>query len=177
MGAVSIVDIITLAFSVIAAGFAAFTYRANVAHDRKIDTLDAYNRLQEQALDDLQMYMPAEVREIVKNKRSGEYKRLSSYEARIEHFAVGVEQKIYDRKIVYELSNGFLNKVIRARVDIVLDVKEQVGKGGHYAYIRWLYEWMEKEEKRRTRREELLKNPLYKGWDYFLKVGRKILKI
>lgn len=100
MGAVSIVDIITLAFSVIAAGFAAFTYRANVAHDRKIDTLDAYNRLQEQALDDLQMYMPAEVREIVKNKRSGEYKRLSSYVARIEHFAVGVEQEIYDRKIL-----------------------------------------------------------------------------
>lgn len=102
---------------------------------------------------------------------------LIAYVARIEHFAVGVEQEIYDRKIVYELSNGFLNKVIRARVDIVLDVKEQVGKGGHYAYIRWLYEWMEKEEKRRARREELLKNPLYKGGYYFLKVGRKILKI
>lgn len=105
MGNISIIDLISLGFSLIAAGFAVFTYWSNVIHDRKQSTLEAYNILQEQALDKLYVYMPSEIKEIVKNKKSEEYKQIGVYVARIEHFAVGVKQNIYDWKVVYELSH------------------------------------------------------------------------
>lgn len=47
-----------------------------------------------------------DLKEVVKNRRTDEYKQLSSHVARVEHFAVGVNQKIYDLNTAYELSHG-----------------------------------------------------------------------
>ena len=100
MGDITTIDLITISFSVIAAIFSLITYRKSIVHDRQQATLDAYNQLQEQALDHLNYYMPAAIKEIAKDRRSEEYKKLSAYVARIEHFCVGVNQKIYDQKTV-----------------------------------------------------------------------------
>lgn len=89
----TIVEVLSLLFSLAAAAFSVFTYWSNIIHDRKQATLEAYNLLQEQALDQLYVYMPKQLKEIVKNRRSEEYKLLSSYVARVEHFAAGINQK------------------------------------------------------------------------------------
>ena len=143
------IDVISLLFSLAAAGFSVFTYWSNIILDRKKATLEAYNLLQEQALDKLQVYMPAQLKEIVKNRRSEEYKLLSSYVARVEHFAVGVNQKIYDLKTVYELSHGFLDGSIRTRIEILIGRKDEGFDEEFYQNIKLLYKKMdEKSEKR-----------------------------
>lgn len=89
----TILSIIAIVISVISGGFALYTFFWTAARDRQQATLDAYNQLQEQALDHLNLYRPSNIKEIVKDRRSEEYKRLSAYVARIEHFCVGVNQE------------------------------------------------------------------------------------
>ena len=148
----TIIDIITLLFSLCAAAFSVFTYWSNIIHDRKQATLDAYNQLQEQSLDKLYKYMPKELTEVIKNRRSDEYKLLSSYVARVEHFAVGVNQKIYDLNTVYELSHGFLDGSIRNRIEILIERKDEGFNEDFYKNIKLLYRKMDKiTQKRRCR--------------------------
>ena len=145
-----ILDVISIGFSLCAAGFSVFTYWSNIIHDRRKATLDAYNLLQEQALDKLYMYMPKQLREIVGNRRSEEYKLVSSYVARVEHFAVGVNQNIYDLDTVYELSHGFLDGSIRTRIEILIERKEEGFAEEFYCNIKTLLKKMDdKTDKKR----------------------------
>jgi len=116
-------DIITIVSSVTAAVFAVTTYLKDVKHDRLQSTLDAYNSLQEQSLDYLTNYTTDQIKEISKNYRTEEYKLLSTYIARIEHFCVGVNLKIYDRKTVYKLAGGFLDDVIYKKISPMIERK------------------------------------------------------
>ena len=102
----TILSIIAIVLSVISGGFSLYSFVWTARRDRKQATLDAYNQLQEQAFDKLNTYAPAAIREIAKDSKSEQYKTVSGYIARIEHFCVGVNQKIYDRKTVYELAHG-----------------------------------------------------------------------
>lgn len=144
---ISIVDFITLFLSIIATVFSVVTYRNSIIHDRRQATLDAYNQLQEQALDHLNHYMPSETVEIAKNPRSEEYKKVSSYVARVEHFCVGVNQKIYDSETVYALAKDYLDGVIRARIEPIIDRKNKFGSNNYYENIHRVYDWMEKHKK------------------------------
>lgn len=144
---ISIVDFITLFLSIIATVFSVVTYRNSIIHDRRQATLDAYNQLQEQALDHLNYYMPSEIVEIAKNPRSEEYKKVSSYVARVEHFCVGVNQKIYDSETVYALAKDYLDGVIRARIEPIIDRKNKFGSDNYYENIHRVYDWMEKHKK------------------------------
>lgn len=155
MGEITVVDFITIGFSVIAAAFSLITYRKSIIHDRQQATLDAYNQLQEQALDHLNYYVPTRVAEIAKDPRSEEYKKISAYIARIEHFCVGVNQKIYDEKTVYELAHGYLDSSIKKRIEPVIEKKNKFGHD-YYANIHQVYDWMENEPKsgKRKHREE-----------------------
>lgn len=145
----TMVEAISLLFSLAAAAFSVFTYWSNIIHDRKQATLEAYNLLQEQALDQLYVYMPKQLKEIVKNRRSEEYKLLSSYVARVEHFAVGVNQKIYDLNTVYELSHGFLDGGIRTRIEILIGRKDENFDEEFYQNIKVLYEKMDEKTSKR----------------------------
>ena len=69
-------DFITLTFSFIAIIFSVFTFFQNVVHDRKVNTLNAFNVLQEQCFDKLNLYSPSEIKEICKNRKSEKYKIL-----------------------------------------------------------------------------------------------------
>ena len=138
MGEFTPVDLISIGFSVIAAVFSLITYRKSIVHDRQQATLDAYNQLQEQALDHLNLYRPSNIKEIVKDRRSEEYKKLSAYVARIEHFCVGVNQKIYDRKTVYELAHGYLDSSIKKRIEPIIEKKNKFGHD-YYANIHNIY--------------------------------------
>ena len=148
MGEITVVDFITIGFSVIAAAFSLITYRKSIIHDRQQATLDAYNQLQEQALDHLNYYVPTRVAEIAKDPRSEEYKKISAYIARIEHFCVGVNQKIYDEKTVYELAHGYLDSSIKKRIEPIIEKKNKFGHD-YYANIHQVYDWMEAETEKR----------------------------
>lgn len=147
----TILSIIAILISVISGGFALYTFFWTAARDRKQATLDAYNQLQEQALDHLNCYMPAAIKEIAKDRRSEEYKKLSAYVARIEHFCVGVNQKIYDRKTVYELAHGYFDGGLKIRIEPIIERKNQFDHD-YYANIHKVYAWMEKETKKRKKK-------------------------
>ena len=151
MGEFTPVDVITIAFSVIAAVFSLITYRKSIVHDRQQATLDAYNQLQEQALDHLNYYVPTQVAEIAKDPRSDAYKKVSAYIARIEHFCVGVNQKIYDEKTVYELAHGYLDGGIKKRIEPIIERKNRFGHD-YYANIHKVYAWMEQETEKRKKK-------------------------
>lgn len=131
--------------------FAFYTFHWTARRDCKQATLDAYNRLQEQALDALNGYMPAAIQEIAKDQKSAEYKKISTYVARIEHFCVGVNQKIYDRKTVYELAHGYFDCGLKRRIEPIIARKNQSGRD-YYENIHKVYAWMEAETKNRNNR-------------------------
>lgn len=103
-----------------------------------------YNRLQEQALDHINTYAPAQMKEIAKDAHAPEYKTISLYLARIEHFCVGVNQKIYDPKTVYEPAHGYFDGGLKRRVDPIISQKNQSGED-FYANIHKVFVWMENE--------------------------------
>ena len=81
--------------------------------ERKQATIEAYNILQEQALDILNAkYSEKSVEEIAQNHRKEEfreeYKRIGTLLARCEHFAVGIEEETYDFDTLYRLSGKHL---------------------------------------------------------------------
>ena len=135
-------EIVSLILSIAAGAFSVFTFWFAVRHDRKKDTIDAYNQLQEQVLDKLSLYMPKEIEEISKQPRSEEYKTVGHYLARIEHFCVGVREKVYDKNIVIALGNGYLNGVIWSRVQSMVQVKGKV----YYQNYCWLISQMPRME-------------------------------
>ena len=123
-----LLSIFSLLCSFFALGFSVRTHRESVAHDRKQATLDAYNQLQEQVLDKLYTYKPAYIREIAKDKCSEEYKIISTYIARIEHFCVGIEEDIYDMETMYKLSHGFFDASIKYRIMPIIELKNRDSK-------------------------------------------------
>lgn len=145
---IEISDIITIVSSVAAAVFACGTYYKGLRHDKKQDTLDAYNQLQEQALDKLYLIDINEIKEISKNPQNEKYKQISTYIARIEHFCVGVNDDIYDRETVYNLAHGFLDRTIKKRIEPVINRKNFDGKE-YYDNTKKVIIWMNEETKRK----------------------------
>ena len=149
----TILSTIAIVLSVISGGFTFYTFIWTASRDRKQATLDAYNQLQEQALDHLNYYRPAEIADIAEDPRSQAYKEVSGYIARIEHFCVGVTQKIYDRKTVYELAHGYFDGAVRDRIEPIIERKNQSGID-YYSNIHSVYGWMEEETQKRMRKRK-----------------------
>ena len=120
--------------------------------DQRQATLDAYNQLQEQALDHLNHYRPSQISEIAKDPRSKEYKTVSSYIARIEHFCVGVNQKIYDPETVYALARGYLDGSIKTRIEPIIIRKNAFDSDDYYENIHQVYDWMANRKKKCKRK-------------------------
>ena len=143
----TILSIIALVISVISGGFALYTFIWTARRDRKQATLDAYNTLQEQALDTLNKYTGAEIKRIIEEKNKDEYRELSRCIARLEHFSVGVNTNIYDKQTVYELAHGYLDVAIWYKLQPVLEQKQKGKKEEYYQNYRKLVDWMRKQKK------------------------------
>ena len=149
----TILSIIAIVLSVISSGFSLYSFVWTARRDRKQATLDAYNQLQEQAFDKLNTYTPAAIREVAKDSKSEEYKTVSGYIARIEHFCVGVNQNIYDRKTVYALAHGYLDgQVLKRRMEPIIDRKQIGASEDYYENIHAVLNWMEKESQKRKKK-------------------------
>ena len=101
-------EYISIIIAVVSVIFSVITYMKNVAHDRKQATLDAFSKLQTEVFDELNHITKSEIAEISNNPRSSEYKELSKNLARIEHFCVGINTKVYDLKIVKRLAGRYI---------------------------------------------------------------------
>lgn len=132
----NILDVIAIAISGIALIISTCTYFASVRRDRRRDTLEAYNRLQNEVFDHLNAYSPEQIRDIAEDTRSIEYKTLSGYLASIEHFCAGVNARIYDEKIVYALGHGYFDgSGLRKRMEPLLDEKNSHGNTSELYYV------------------------------------------
>lgn len=166
----SIIAIIISFLSIIAS---IIIYYMGIHREQKQATLDAFNILQEQVFDKLNLYTFAEIREICDNwkkaidekqnqneakqielteeqnhqreKLFDEYRKLSSYLARIEHFALGVNTNIYDANIAERAATTYLVMLYRGKLKTLIEVKHS-GKGNteYYAEFRKLVERIEK---------------------------------
>lgn len=81
--------------------------------------------MQEQGLDRLNDYHPENVKEIIKNEESNEYKEVSKILARIEHFSAGINEGIYDLNTLYELAHGYFDEAVYNTVIKLINQKEE----------------------------------------------------
>lgn len=139
-------SIIAIVLSVISGGFAFYTFFWTARRDRKQATLDAYNTLQEQALDHLNDYTGTEIKRIIEEKDKDEYRELSRRLARIEHFSVGVNTGIYDKTTVYEMAHGYLDVAIWHKLQPVLEQKHKGKQEEYYHNYRKLVSWMQQQK-------------------------------
>lgn len=124
-------------------------YNHTVKHDRKQATLEAYNRLQTEVFDKLNMYTPAQIRNICDDSKSPEYKQISGYLARIEHFCVGINEKIYDEDVFYAMAHGYFDShQLKNRIEPLLDSKNKSNNTQQlfYTNIFSVLDWMRKKK-------------------------------
>ena len=141
-------SIIAIALSVVSGAFTFYTFFWTNRRDRKQATLEAYNRLQTEVFDNINVYSPSEIRDICEDSKSEEYKILSGYLARIEHFCVGVNERIYDNNTFYALAHGYFDGyLLRNRIEPLIEAKNQ-GDGTEVFYndIISILDWMDKKK-------------------------------
>ena len=138
-----IVAIVSGVIAIASALFSVFTYYNTVLHDRKSATLEAYNRLQAEVFDPLNSYTPMEISDICEDTKSVEYKVLSGYLARIEHFCIGVNEKIYDKGVFYKMAHGYFDgHILYRRIEPILISKKNAEQ--YYSNTYSVLEWMNK---------------------------------
>ena len=100
----TVVSLLSFAWSLL-------VHHRSLVRERRQDTLDAFNVLQSQVLDELRQYDKGDIEKISKNNHDPRYKELSSLLARCEHFSVGVNQKIYDLETVRRLGGEHIVRI------------------------------------------------------------------
>lgn len=166
-----VISIIAIIISFVSILVSVVIYRKGVEREQRQATLDAFNILQEQVFDNLNQYTFAEIKDICSNwkkaiednrnkkvlteeekeqqeKYLSEYRKLSGYLARIEHFALGVNTDIYDTEIAERAATSYLVMLYRGKLKPLIEVKHS-GKSDteYYAEFRKLVERIEQIEK------------------------------
>ena len=151
-------------------------YHKGVKREQKQATLDAINVLQVQVFDNLNQYRLSDIREIAdawarlvgsrKGAEAGrveltaederlidEYKVVSGYLARIEHFALGVNTGIYDVETAERAATSYLTMLYRVKLKPIIQEKHSgPGDTEYYAEFRKLVQNMEKLEASSSRK-------------------------
>lgn len=152
----AVISAVSVMVSMVSVAVSAGTYFGAVKRNRRQATIDAYNRLQEQVFDPLNLYMPKEIVEYAKHPTDKQYKILSGYLARIEHFCVGVMDETYDPDTVYELAHGYFDsKVLWSRISPLMEAKNNdIHKEDYYENLHKTMRWMEKETAKRNKKRK-----------------------
>ena len=109
-------------------------YLLGIQRDKKQDTLDSFNLLQEQVFDKLNLITYSEITNICKKVDNGsiddetnsKYFELLGYLARLEHFSLGVNTGIYDAKTAERAGTAFLVS-LRKKLLPVIELQEKRG--------------------------------------------------
>lgn len=124
-------SLLSILISILSFVFSFVSFISCSIRERKEATLEAYNKLQSEALDTLNLYTRKNIAEIAENPRSPEYKELSSLLARCEHFSVGVNEGIYDKKVLKKLSGRYFISLFEKLEPMVLK-KRSMGHQERY---------------------------------------------
>ncbi len=169
------ISIIAAVISLVSVFVSIAIYLYGISRERKQATLNAFNGLQEQVFDKLNQYTFEEIREICENweqippKRKwyecsqeqidkmnhtiAEYRVLSGYLARIEHFSLGVNTGIYDARIAERAATTYFVMLYRNKLKPLLDKKQAGAETEYYAEFRKLVEKIEKIEAKPVKRQ------------------------
>ncbi len=131
-------EILMAITSIICGLFAIYTYYKDRKRNKKKDTLDAYNDLQNKSLNMINKWKPSEIKEVIHNKQSNEFKELSGYLADIERFCVGLNVGIYDLETFYEIAHGYFESdrgLLPPRILPLIEEKNKNSDGEYYNNI------------------------------------------
>lgn len=109
-------------------------YLIGIQRDKKQDTLDSFNLLQEQVFDKLNLITYSEITNICKKVDNGsiddetnsKYYELLGYLARLEHFSLGVNTGIYDAKTAERAGTAFLVSLCKKLLPVI-ELQEKRG--------------------------------------------------
>lgn len=164
-------SLIAVLISFITLIISAVIYVYGVRRDRKQATLDAYNRMSEQVFDKLTNFTKDDIVEIckltkelhegksfdkfteVQQQKIDKYHELGGYLARIEHFALGVNTKIYDAEVAHRAGTMFLKTLYEVKLKPLIEYKNSFGKGKveYYKETRLLVEKIKEIESKEER--------------------------
>ena len=95
--------------------------------------------------DNLNVLSPKYIQDVARDRTSPEYKRISSYVARVEHFCVGINHGIYDRKTFYKLTHGYFDSdVFLNRIAPIIERKQTNSTHDYFENIHKVVCWMQK---------------------------------
>ena len=149
-------SILTIIAAWIAALAAAFSLLWSVITQKKIQeneikraTIDAFNRLQSEVLDKLALMDRKNAEIIVEERENNEDCRQAYYDyktlvARLEHFAVGINQGVYDLDVVDKLAGEHLVFLLPKIEPIIEAANDHVHADKYYQNYTWLIEQLEK---------------------------------
>lgn len=167
-----LISILAIIISLASVLVTVLIYKKELKRAQKQATLDAYNTLQVQVFDELNKYTYYDIRhvcnvwnQVVEERKShkkvqltqeekderdrcfNEYRTLSGYLARIEHFALGVNTGIYDVKIAERAGTLFLKSLYNGKLKPLIETKSKGNSNvEYYAEFRKLVESIEKIE-------------------------------
>ena len=104
-------SIIAIAISIASVIITFYTFIWTLNRDRKKSTFDAFNLLQNEVFDKINLLSKTDVKNIAKNPKDSKFTEYSQYLARIEQFCVGVGSKIYDYKITSKIAKNYLRNI------------------------------------------------------------------
>ena len=139
--------IISLVIAVVSLAVSISSFVLTYIVDKRKRTIEAYLALQED-LYVLYAYPKGEIETFITEADTEEYKILSSCLGQIEIFATGVQKKVYNFKLVYELAHGYLDMALRDKIEYLLDMKREYAKPRFYQATEWLLNEMDKKTKR-----------------------------
>ena len=139
---VIIMEIPTLIISIFALTVSIATPCVLWRRDKKIRTIAAYEKLQE-FLYFLYSYDEDEIETFVTDPASEEYKAISNSIARIEMFAAGIRNRLYDFDIFYPLAHGYLDGALRNSIESIIEMKNTGRNEEFYKNTTWLLEKMD----------------------------------
>ena len=139
-----VLSVVSLAISVLGFAFSLISFISCARRERKEATLEAYSKLQSEALDMLNLYTKKSIMEIAENPRTSEYKEISSLLARCEHFSVGVNEGIYDKKVLKKLSGRYFISLFEKLEPMVLKKRSMGHQERYYESFELLAKAFEK---------------------------------
>ena len=80
----------------------------SLIRERKEATIKAVNLMQNEVFDEMLKYKASDVKKASEDTSSADYKMFSTYLARCDHFAIGIEESIYDYAVLKKLAGGFI---------------------------------------------------------------------
>ena len=77
------------------------------------------------------------------DKTSKEYKTLGTCIAEIEVFAIGIRHRVYDFRIAYDMSHGYIDLALRPKIEYLKQMRSGHAAENFYEGIDWLFAKMD----------------------------------